>query len=287
MNTIIQQVEMYLTQANAGEAEISDELAEEFGEYCKNLLKQQFSPRERNFALRMSSVGKPLCQQQMEKADTEREADGCWHKFKMLLGDMTEAAAVVIMKAAKVNVQAIQEQVELDIGGINLKGTLDIIIDDKVYDIKSCSPYSFTYKFSKPEGFNAIVEDDPFGYVAQGYLYAEAAQKEFGGWIAINKTTGEWCVCEPPIADNSYRKKALATAEQNIDKLLKDAPFKRVFEAIPETWYSKPTGNKTLDVTCSYCAFKKACWGDAIAYEANPRSKAQYPKYAWYVGGAK
>ena len=49
-------------------------------------------------------------------------------------------------------------------------------------------------KFAANRGYNNIKKDDVFGYVPQGYLYAEAAGSTFGGWIAINKATGEWAV---------------------------------------------------------------------------------------------
>ena len=32
-------------------------------------------------------------------------------------------------------------------------------------------------------GFDAVVEKDVFGYKSQGYLYADAENKKFGGWI--------------------------------------------------------------------------------------------------------
>ena len=55
----------------------------------------------------------------------------------------------------------------------NIKGTLDVIIDEngtkKVWDIKSASPYSFDHKFGN--GYDKIKEDDAFGYIVQASVY--------------------------------------------------------------------------------------------------------------------
>ena len=53
-------------------------------------------------------------------------------------------------------------------------------------------------KFGEDGGFNEVVKDDTFGYASQGFLYGESQKKNFGGWIVINKSTGEWVVCETP-----------------------------------------------------------------------------------------
>ena len=153
---------------------------------------------------------------------------------------------------------------------------------DKIWDIKSASPYAFQYKFGESGGFNAMIKDDPFGYVPQGYLYAGADDKEFGGWIAINKSTGEWSVVETPINDDEHKKKAIEQAKKNVHALNTNQPFKRQFEDIEEFFNKKPTGNRILAKECTFCAYKKPCWGD-IQYLPQRESKAMNPKYFWYT----
>lgn len=292
MNLLLEQVKLYLTAANNGEAEMSDEIINDAVEAFRNTLKTTFSKQDKTKkTLRMSSVGRPLCQQQMEQADAARTPDDYSFRMKMLIGDMTEIAAVAIMKAAGVSIVSYQEPVTVDIGGIKLAGTLDLKVreGDKlvVYDVKSASPYAFATKFNGEGAFAALREDDAFGYVAQGYLYAEGAGARFGGWIAIEKSTGEWAVLETPILDNSYRKEALKQVEANILAIKEGAPFKRCFEPVEETYYGKKTGNMMLGVTCAYCPFKEACWGDQIVHAAQPKSKAKNPKKNWYLGEPK
>lgn len=287
MNIILTQVQHFLSSALEGKAEIPQELAEEFGQKCAQAIKDHFSKEKNNkgFTIRMSKIGGPLCQQQLEQAGAEREKEPYHYAMKMLLGHIVELSAITIMKAAGVNIEAEQEKVQLDIGGRTIQGTLDVQIDGKPYDIKSASPYSFTNKFTS---WDKLVEDDPFGYVEQGYLYAESKKAEFGGFIAINKSTGEWAVCTPPAGDDKFRAKALQTAAMNIDALVTGKPFKRQFDLIDETWRKKATGNKVLGVTCSFCTYKKTCFkGMQLTHSANPRSEAQFPKKYWYIGEVK
>ncbi len=65
------------------------------------------------------------------------------------------------------------------------------------------------------------------GYASQGFLYAESEKQPFGGWIVINKSTGEWTVCETPVVDTEYKKKAIDTAVENFKALESKVPFKR------------------------------------------------------------
>src|SRR3990167_243492 len=197
MSAILDQVKLYMSQAIEGKSELSDELANEFGEVCKALIKRHFEPRKNDFSIRMSSVGRPLCQQQLEMAGAPRKAPPYEFMMQMLIGDLVEAAAYTIMKGAGVLVTDYQKPVSLDIGGIKLNGTIDLKVNGQgVFDIKSASPYSFDNKFNSIRGFAAIREDDPFGYIPQAYLYAEAEHEKFGGWIVVNKSTGEWAILE-------------------------------------------------------------------------------------------
>ena len=63
------------------------------------------------------------------------------------------------------------------------------------------------------EDLMKLSRDDSFGYASQGFLYGESQKKDFGGWIAINKSTGEWTVCETPPAVDEHKKKALKSAK--------------------------------------------------------------------------
>ena len=168
--------------------------------------------------------------------------------------------------------------------GDNIEGRQDVEIDGKIWDIKSASPYSFEKKFGEAGGFNEVVREDSFGYAPQGFLYGESQDKDFGGWIAINKSTGEWTVCETPPAVDEHKKKALKSAEDNFIALKEGKPFKRCYDDIAETFRSKPTGNRVLGFVCSYCPYKLPCWGrDKLQLLPQQQSKGKNPKWVWYT----
>ena len=94
----------------------------------------------------MSSLGRPLCQQKMERDGVEKAIE--YNAIlRFIFGDLVEAISILILKAAGVNVEEEQKRVKLKLGKNEVSGTLDIIIDDKVWDIKSASPYAFDHKF--------------------------------------------------------------------------------------------------------------------------------------------
>jgi hypothetical protein len=212
--------------------------------------------------------------------------------MKFLFGDIVEAIAMVVMESAGVNITSEQEGVSLEVGGINLKGTLDLTVEEDgveaVYDVKSASPYAFDNKFAEWGGFHAIHEDDAFGYITQGYGYAEAKGLPFGGWIAINKVDGRWAVATPPMVDDEYRAEALQTIEGNIKALTTDAPFKRGYEDEPEIFpkmhkrRGEPTGNRILPKACGWCGHKEKCWTD-VKQHPKAISKAKNPPMTWYT----
>jgi len=283
------EIQDFLKKAGLGEIDSSSlhSLIEEFGEDCKASLRKQLSPRG-DYRMRMSGLGRPLCQQKMEKKGNKQEV-AYNDMMRFLMGDLVEAVAVFTMKAAGVKVVDTQTPCELELGGEKIRGTLDIILDDgekKVWDIKSTSPWSFDNKFSGRRGYDVIKEDDPFGYAMQGFLYSESQDLPFGGWIAINKSSGEWDFVEAPADQEEDRKRYIADAHSRVESLLKDDKFKIPFDAIDEAYTVKGekiyTGNKLMPKTCTFCSFKEKCWKNA-EYHDKVTSKAKFPPKAWYT----
>ena len=233
----------------------------------------------------MSGLGRPLCQQQLEKQGLKQDV-AYNDVIRFLIGDLVEAAAILVMKAAGVNVQQEQGQCSLELDGQTVNGTLDVIIDDKVWDIKSTSPWSFENKFSGRGGYDAIKEDDPFGYIMQGFLYSESQGLPFGGWIAINKSSGEWDFVEAPDNQDEDRETYLKEAAQRVRAIVNDAKFKIPFTSLPETYTYKgvkyETGNRLVPKTCTFCSFKENCWKSA-EYHPKITSKAKNPPMTWYT----
>ena len=284
MNDILIKVQKYLDNVSKGPTQVDKKLVEEFGEACKNALLKQFTEDRRSkFEPRMSNIGRPLCQLQMEAKGIKGEGQPYNVKMRNTFGDLIEALALFVMKSAGVIVENEQKKVVYKFGENKIEGRQDVEINKKIWDIKSASPYSFEKKFGEEGGFNEVVKDDTFGYASQGFLYSEGQGKDFGGWIAINKSTGEWTVCETPALHDEYKKVALDKAKEKFKALQDGVPFKRNYEAVEETFRSKPTGNKVLGFACSFCPYKLPCWGSKLQLLPQQQSKGKNPKWVWYT----
>jgi hypothetical protein len=284
------EVQNFLQRAGRGEIDSSrlEPLIEQFGEDCKAAMRKQFSDRG-DYRIRMSGVGRPLCQQQLEKQGHTQ--DVAYNDIvRFATGDLLEAFAILVMKASGIKVVDEQRKCSLELAGQTVNGTLDVILDidgeEEVWDIKTASPWSFENKFSGRGGYDVIKEDDPFGYVMQGHLYGESEKKRFGGWIVINKSTGEWDFVEAPEEQSEDRKAYLEDANKRVKAITEDAPFKVPFQSEPEyvtiDKQKVETGNRLMPKTCSFCSFKEMCWKNAV-YAPKATSKAKFKPHVWYT----
>ena len=284
MNNILLKVQQYLDSVSKGPVKLDKRLVQEFGEACKNALLKQFEDQRRNkFEPRMSNIGRPLCQLQMEAKGVKGEGQPYNVKVRNTFGDIIEALAIFIMKSAGVNIKNEQKKVKYKFNGNEIEGKQDVEIDEKIWDIKSASPYSFEKKFGEEGGFLEVVKEDSFGYASQGFLYGESQNKKFGGWIAINKSTGEWTVCETPAMIEPHKTEALKKAKDNLKALKDKVAFKKQYDDIAETFRGKPTGNRVLGFVCSYCPYKLTFWGSKLQLLQQQQSKGKNPKWVWYT----
>ena len=271
----------YLVNVLDGKAEMPSYLFDEFAELSRKALEKHFTRKKEDFRLRMSNVGKPLCQLQMQAKGVEPEKPSHDFIVRMIIGDMLEALVIVLLKAAKIEVKSQHQKVSLGVGDRQIEGEYDIELDDGIYDIKSVSPFSFTTKFNADNGYDKIKQSDSFGYISQGHGYGMAANKPFKGWIAINKTTGEIVFTDSKHTDEE-KKEVYSKIYNTSVALLDEKPFERCFTDIEEVYYSKPTGNRTLGIECSYCPYKHDCW-DNLEFRRQLPSKGKNPKWTWYT----
>jgi|TARA_R100000322_G_C5436274_1_gene189798 hypothetical protein len=282
---ILEKVRVFLEAASKDAVEVSDDLIDQFGKACSDSFRKQFTDqRNKKFGLRASNIGRPLCQLQMEKKGVKGEGQPYNAKMRNLFGDIIEQMAIIVMKAAGVEIEAEQKKIKYNINkGTNISGALDVEIGGKVWDIKSASPWSFTNKFGENGSFHTVATDDVFGYTTQGYVYAEGADKPFGGWIVINKSTGEWTLTETPMADDEYKEKALDTVKKNASALKRNKKFERCYEDEEEYFRKQKTGNRVLNNTCSFCPYKFPCWGENLQLLPQQQSQGKNPKWVWYT----
>ena len=280
MHPIEQQIYEFIEACVLGEAELTDDLVEEFGERAKAALKEKFSElKEETFRLRMSNIGKPLRQLMLEK-EFGRGKPTPDFILKMLYGSLYEALTILLLRASKVNLTEYDKKVVLAVAGANIEGTLDVKIDGKVYDVKTASPYSYEHKFNSWE---SLASSDDLGYLAQGFGYAAADKCPFGGWLVINKSTGQLKVISiPDDVQEELGKKYVQEITAKVDHINKNLPMPECKEAIEETYYKKPTGNIVLGDKCRFCPHKGKCH-PTIKYAASTSSKSENPPYKWYI----
>ena len=199
--------------------------------------------------------------------------------MNMMLGDIVEAVFKGLLKEAGVQYEDdAKVTLQLD-DDTSISGTYDIVIDGAVDDIKSASNWSYTNKF---ESFDTLRQGDAFGYVAQLAGYAKAADKRAGGWWVVNKANGEFKYVPATGIDID---KEVGHIQQTADTL-EENKFERCFDAVPEKFRGKETGNMVLDQNCVFCRYRFACW-PGLTERPAVASQAKQPKTVAYVSLAE
>lgn len=267
----------FLNQAADGKAPFNGELLEECIEGIKlSVLDTFHGETEKEFRLRMSNIGKDLRQLMLEKK-YGREKASPEFLLKMLIGSIMEHIFVYILKAAGMEIR-INGEVTLAIAGENIEGTWDLVHKGQMYDVKTASDYSYKNKFLD---YTTLKSDDPFGYIDQLIGYAKAEGCLFGGWIVLNKSTGDFKVIE--FTDN------MKTVEGDFTKrithkieALKGDIMPPCEGVIAETFYKKATGNHIIGPKCRFCPHKQKCHKKATL-EPSRVSKAKDKPPIWYI----
>ena len=264
--------------SNGKGVKVKDEWIEQAGEEFKAALRRQVDRSQKEFSLRMSNIGKPLCQLQNESKGSHKARREYNHFIRMLIGDAVESIVRLVARAAEINITAESEKVNLQVNETVIPGTDDIEIDNEIYDVKSSSPYAFMHKWR--DGWEGVYYHDSFGYVDQLYGYSKARGKPMGGWIVVDKSSGEVKVVHakatPSQLDEIERRIAKTEAA-----IRENAPFEKCFEEEPELFKKKLTGNMKVPIVCTFCDFIHTCWPDAVQ-KPQAFSTASDKKMVWY-----
>lgn len=235
--------------------------------FCDNLktaLKQRLGKQDDTSRrpIRFSALGKPDRQVWYDaypEPETEEQLRPQTY-IKFLYGAIIEELLLFLAREAGHEVSHEQAQVEVD----GVTGSIDAIIDGVVVDVKSAS--SFGYK--KFEN-NTVVQDDPFGYVAQLSGYASVLTPgQPAAWLANDKVAGDICISElaPVVIKHHDPKERIAHLK---DVVANPIPPERCYPAVPDG----KSGNMKLDTACSYCKHKFRCWPGVrtFIYSTGPR----------------
>jgi len=269
----------FMSDAIDGKTTFSEETAKKIGEEVAEAVIRQFGSGQsrKEFRLRMSNIGRPTCQLWFEKNKPESALPKpSTFVMNMMIGDIVEAIFKGLLKEAKVDFDD-TDQVTLDVGdsnGTRVSGSYDLIMGGAVDDIKSASDWSYRNKF---ESYAALKKSDPFGYVGQLAGYAKASDKRAGGWWVVNKANGDFKYV-PAAID---MRKELTKLKETVEKV-NENKFERCFEAVPETYRGKPSGNMVLNDNCRFCDYRFECWPNMQELPSKV-SQARDPKIVAYV----
>jgi hypothetical protein len=271
-------VHQYLENAKSNGTNMSEDTIDKVCDDIHAALRRQFGrdSQRGKFKPRMSNVGRPVCQLWYDKNKPDTALPrATTFVMNMMIGDIVEAVFKGILTEAGVEYEENEKAtVEFD-GGFTVNGTADISINGAVDDIKSASNWSYRNKF---ESYHTLSTLDAFGYVAQLAGYAKGLNKKAGGWWVVNKATGDFKYVP---ADGLDIEEECGKISSSLKKL-KENVFERCFEAEPEFFRGKSTGNKVLNKTCSFCDYRKDCW-PSLQQKPMLMSRAISPKIVDYV----
>jgi hypothetical protein len=234
------------------------------------IIKQLYESKDKrgDFRLRLSGMGKSLLTLQCEKLGLEKDPrEEPYLMLKFMFGDMIESLVITLLEESGIEIQEEQEGVTLELeDGTKIKGTLDIVIDGRVYDIKTASPYAFE-KFKK--SLETLEANDSFGYCTQLAAYAKAGGYNPGGWIVVNKSTAEVCICDASELDVD---KYIESVEGKVAILEHTNEIDDVYKGIPY-YLVEDTGRKYLNKDLKYFDYKEALgWKEKLKWHWKERN---------------
>ena len=225
-----------------------------FATNLKNKLREKLAEVSRPPTLRMSNLGTPCSRQLWYSVNQPQVGEGLRPNvyLKFLFGDIIEELVLFLARVAGHDVHS--EQKVLNIGGV--QGRADAVVDEVLIDVKSASSRSFD-KFEK----GLKKEDDGFGYLTQLGLYnhADNRQGSPAAFLVLDKQNGTLALdVHKDLSDVDYE----TLVEERKAIVAQSEPPPRGFSDVPEG----ASGNRKLNVNCSYCPFKHTCWPGVKTY---------------------
>lgn len=250
IDTLVQDIYQAISPLTENkQIKVNDEDIDKFGKAMASALKHWATPQPRDTStLRMSNIGKPSRQLWYDlNAEQVPQQLASSTLIKFLYGHLLEEVVLFLVNLSGHKIT--DQQKEVKIKGI--KGHMDCKIDGEVVDIKSASNFAFR-KFKD----GTLPNKDSFGYLAQLAGYEEAEQSTGGGFLAINKESGELSLFKPQSLDKPNIKQKIDTLNK---QLKKKTPPARCHAPVPNGSY----GNMQLPTECKWCPHKFVCHKDA------------------------
>lgn len=251
INTLVEDIYKVLDSLTEGnELNISDDMYKEFGKDMEEALRHWATPQtDTKEKLRMSNVGKPerrlWFDSKVNTETTEKLEPNIQIKF--LYGHLLEVLLLFFVKLSGHKLSSLQKEVSVE----GIKGHMDCMIDGEVVDVKTASGYAFK-KFKE----GTLPQDDAFGYLSQLAGYEEAAGTSNGGFLVMNKETGELCTYIPEDLD---KPNIISKINKIKNVITLNEPPELCYEPVPEG----KSGNMKLAKPCTWCPHKIECHKDS------------------------
>ena len=270
-------IHKYLEDVRKAKRGMSDATIARIVKDVDEAVRKQFNQSERKFGLRMSNIGRPYCQLWYDKNEPESGVDMPVNfLMNMMIGDIVEAVFKGVLTEAGVEFSDGFKST-LTAGKHKIDGTHDLIMNKRVDDIKSASPWSYKNKF---KDYVTLKEHDSFGYIGQLAGYSKALGVEAGGWWVVNKATGEFKYVDA--YDMAVEREDIINEVADKADKLEANKFERCFEPVEETFRKKPTGNKVLAEECGWCKYRYKCW-PSLQELPSLASQAKDPPLVAYI----
>ena len=256
LNTVVEDIYSTLKPLSQSEAiPIDPKLLDDLGESLKSCILHWATPnKDSTKYIRMSNVGRPLRQLYFDMKEESDKSfnDSSFLPIRFLYGHLLEEILLFLVKLSGHEVSDEQKEVSVD----SIKGHIDCKIDGEVVDVKTASNFAFK-KFKE----GTLRDDDPFGYLAQLSGYEEAEKSNNGGFLAINKETGEITLYQPDELDKPNIRYLISKVKKAMD--LDNPPEEICYSPIPEG----KSGNMKLPKQCVYCSHKRKCYPDLRVFK--------------------
>ena len=251
LDTLVQDIyDKISILADGKQLDVSDETIDKFGDSMKEALRGWLTPRENQKpTLRMSNIGKPERQLWFDiNSEQTAQNHSAPTMIKFLYGHLLEELVLFLVELAEHEVTSQQKEVKVK----GILGHMDCKIDGEVVDIKSASRFAFQ-KFVK----GTLADSDPFGYLAQLSGYEIKEKTDQGGFLVINKESGELCFFKPEELDKPNINAKIDSTKKAVKR--KTPPKKLCYEPVADGTY----GNQKIAQTCNYCPHKFVCHKDS------------------------
>ena len=250
LDTLVQDIYEVIEVLNDDEEiDIPEDMYEQFGRDMEDALRHWATPVERpKNGLRMSNIGRPLRRLWYDlNTEQEKEQIDAPTFIKFLYGHLLEVLLLFFVRLAGHVVES--EQKEVTVSGI--KGHMDSVIDGEVIDVKTASGYAFK-KFKD----GTLAQNDSFGYLSQLAGYEKAEKTNNGGFLVMNKETGELTVFIPDDLEKPNITHRIKEVKQAVKR---KTPPNYCYPPIPDG----VSGNMKLPRDCNWCPHKFECHKDA------------------------